>query len=62
MKLGKKSFDFHSRFIDDFLFSNLISVHESNPVPSRVNEQFLHISTKIEQSFALSSELKIGHV
>lgn len=62
MKSGKKSLDFHSRFTNNFLFSKMSPVRESNPVPSIVNEQLLQISTKIEQSSVLSSELKIGCV
>lgn len=37
-------------------------VHESNPVPITANEQLLQISTEVEQSSVLSSELKIGYV
>lgn len=62
MKSGKKSLAFHSRFINNFLFSKMSPVRESNPVRSIVNEQLLEISTKIEQSSVLSSELKIGHM
>lgn len=49
MKSGKKSLDFHSRFINNFLFSRMSPVHQSNPVPSIANEQLLQNSTKIEQ-------------
>jgi len=61
MKSGK-SLDFHSRFINIFLFSKMSPVHEFNPVPSTANEQLLQICAKIEQSSVSLSELKIGHV
>lgn len=57
-----KNLDFHSSFINKFLFSKTSLVHESNSVPGTVNKQLLHISTKIKQSSILSNELKIGHV
>lgn len=62
MKSGKTSFDFHSRYMNDFCFPKMSLVHESNPVPSTVNKQLLQISTKIEHSSVLSREQKIGHV
>lgn len=50
LKSGKKSLDFHSRFINNLLFSKTSPVQESNSVPSTVNKQLLQISTVLSRT------------